>query len=204
MEEKQKKNYTGLIILSIIALLLAGGAGWLAYKLIEQQKENEELQELAEYDKLEMKQQYNDFYAQYGELQSQLSNDSLIAKIEKERIHTQQLIEELERTKATDATEIKRLKEEIASLRKVLQSYIMQVDSLNRINESLTAENVQIKEQVAKANTEIEGLASERNMLKDKVDIAAQLDATGFWVTPKNKKSKDTNKVKDVKTHLTC
>lgn len=199
MEEKQKKNYTGLIILSIIALLLAGGAGWLAYKLIEQQKENEELQELAEYDKLEMKQQYNDFYAQYGELQSQLSNDSLIAKIEKERIHTQQLIEELERTKATDATEIKRLKEEIASLRKVLQSYIMQVDSLNRINESLTAENVQIKEQVAKANTEIEGLASERNMLKDKVDIAAQLDATGFWVTPKNKKSKDTNKVKDVK-----
>lgn len=199
MEEKQKKNYTGLIILSIIALLLAGGAGWLAYKLIEQQKENEELQELAEYDKLEMKQQYNDFYAQYGELQSQLSNDSLIAQIEKERIHTQQLIEELERTKATDATEIKRLKEEIASLRKVLQSYIMQVDSLNRINESLTAENVQIKEQVAKANTEIEGLASERNMLKDKVDIAAQLDATGFWVTPKNKKSKDTNKVKDVK-----
>jgi len=199
MEGKSKNKYGGLIALGIIAILLAGGAAWLAYLLIEQQKENEELQELAEYDKQEMKKQYNEFYAQYGELQNKLSNDSLIAQIEKERVHTQQLLEELERTKASDASEIKRLKEEIASLRKVLQSYIMQVDSLGRINESLTAENVQIKEQVAQANTQIEGLSSERNILRDKVDIAAQLDATGFWVSPKNKKSKDCDKVKDVK-----
>jgi hypothetical protein len=49
------------------------------------------------------------------------------------------------------------------------------------------------------ANTQINNLSSERNQLKDKVNIAAQLDATGFWVSPKNKKSKDTDKVKEVK-----
>ena len=31
------------------------------------------------------------------------------------------------------------------------------------------------------------------------MNIAAQLDATGFWVTPKDKKGKEAKKVKDVK-----
>ena len=162
-------------------------------------QENEDLKELAELEKQEMETQYRDFDLQYEMLQSQLSNDSLIAQIENERRHTQQLLEELERTKATDAAEIKRLKAEIASLREVLRSYIMQVDSLNRINQSLHEENTQIKEQISVANTQITNLSTERNQLKDKVNIAAQLDATGFWVTPKDKKSKDAKKVKDVK-----
>lgn len=194
-----RKSYTGLIVLGIVVMLLAVGAAVLGYMLVDQQKQNEELQELAELDKQEMQSQYKDFDAQYEMLQSQLSNDSLIAQIENERRHTQQLLEELENTKATDAAEIKRLKAEIASLRKVLRSYIMQVDSLNRINQALNEENTQIKAQVTEANSQISNLSSERNKLKDKVDIAAQLDATGFWVTPKNKRGKETEKVKDVK-----
>lgn len=200
MEQKeQKKSYTGLIILGVVAILLAAGAAYLAYKLIEQEKENENLVELAELDKAEMMDQYMQFDQQYGELQNKLSNDSLIAQIEDERRRTQELLEELENTKATDAAEIKRLKAEIASLRKVLQHYVMQVDSLNRLNQTLTAENTQMKEKVQEANNQISNLSSERNQLRDKVDIAAQLDATGFWVTPKNKKSKDAKKAKDVK-----
>lgn len=163
------------------------------------QQENEELKELAELEKQEMKSQYKDFDVQYEMLQSQLSNDSLIAQIEEERRHTQQLLEELERTKATDAREIMRLKAEIASLRKVLQSYIMQVDSLGRLNQSLSEENTHMKEQISEANTQISTLSTQRNQLQDKVSIAAQLDATGFWVTPKDKKSKEARRVKDVK-----
>ena len=75
----------------------------------------------------------------------------------------------------------------------------MQVDSLNRINQSLHRENTQIKEQISVANTQISSLSAERNELKDKVNIAAQLDATAFWVTPMNKKGKDAKKVKYLK-----
>ena len=201
-EVQAKESSTGLIILGIVVALIAIAAAVLSYHFLYAKpliQENEELKELAELEKQEMASQYKEFDVQYEMLQSQLSNDSLIAQIENERRHTQQLLEELERTKATDAAEIKRLKAEIASLRAVLQSYIMQVDSLNRINQSLSEENTQMKEQISEANTQITSLSSERNQLKDKVNIAAQLDATGFWVTPKNKKSKDTEKVKDVK-----
>ena len=188
--------------MGILVALIAIAAAVLGYHYFYTKpllEENEELKELAELEKQEMESQYRDFDVQYEMLQSQLSNDSLIAQIENERRHTQQLLEELERTKATDAAEIKRLKAEIASLREVLKSYIVQVDSLNRLNQSLSEENTQIKAQVAEQSTQISTLSTERNQLKDKVNIAAQLDATGFWVTPKNKKSKDTQKVKDVK-----
>ena len=201
-EIDSKKNATRLIILGILVALIAIAIAVLGYHYFYTKpllEENEELKELAELEKQEMESQYRDFDVQYEMLQSQLSNDSLIAQIENERRHTQQLLEELERTKATDAAEIKRLKAEIASLREVLRSYIMQVDSLNRINHSLNEENTQIKEQISVANTQITNLSTERNELKDKVNIAAQLDATGFWVTPKDKKSKDAKKVKDVK-----
>ena len=201
-EIDSKKNATRLIILGILVALIAIAAAVLGYHYFYTKpllEENEELKELAELEKQEMESQYRDFDVQYEMLQSQLSNDSLIAQIENERRHTQQLLEELERTKATDAAEIKRLKAEIASLREVLKSYIVQVDSLNRLNQSLSEENTQIKAQVAEQSTQISTLSTERNQLKDKVNIAAQLDATGFWVTPKNKKSKDTQQVKDVK-----
>ena len=204
-QENQKparKSAARLIVLGIIVMLVAIFAAVQVYHYLYTKpliEENEELKELAELEKQEMANQYRDFDLQYEQLQSTLKNDSLIAQIEDERRRTQQLLEELERTKATDAAEIKRLKAEIASLRKVLQSYIMQVDSLNRLNQSLSEENTQIKEQISVANTQISNLSSERNQLRDKVDIAAQLDATGFWVSPKNKKSKDTQKVKEVK-----
>lgn len=198
-EKKKKKNSTTIVVLSVFLMLLIAALGFLAYLLIDKDKENQQLQELAELDKAEMKDQYKEFDMQYQELQKQLSNDSLIAQIEDERRHTQALLEELEHTKATDAREIARLKKEIESLRKVLRSYVMQVDSLNRLNQALQTENTQIKEQVVQANEQINNLSSERNQLKDKVNIAAQLDATGFWVKANNKKGKEAKKVKDVK-----
>lgn len=191
-----KKEY---IIFGVVVAVLIAVLGIVAYMLNQQKGENALLQELAELNKEEMADQYREFDQQYGELQKQLKNDSLIAQIEEERRHTQELLEELERTKATDAAEITRLKKEIATLRKVLQSYIMQVDSLNRINESLAQENNEMKVQVVEANTQINNLKLEAGALKDKVSIAAQLDATNFWASPKNKRGKDEKKAKNVK-----
>ena len=194
-----KKSKTSVIIGAALILLVAGCA-LLTFMLINENAKNEQLQELAELDKMEMELQYEEFDQQYNELQQQLTNDSLIAQIENERRRTQQLLEELRNTKASDAAEITRLKKEIASLRKVLRHYVEQIDSLNRLNEALVSENTQIKKKYDKAATQIDELSIERNELLDKVDLAAQLDATGFSITPKNKRGKLAKKIKDVKS----
>lgn len=185
----------GLVVAALVAAVI-----YLNHSLQNEKTENEELMQLAEINKQEMENQYKQFDMQYGELQKQLTNDSLMAQIEIERRHTQELLEELRRTKATDVAEITRLKKEIETLRGILRSYIVQVDSLNRLNEALTAENTNIKKQYNEAATQITNLSEERNKLKDKVDIASQLDATKFWVQTRNKRNKEAKKVKDVRS----
>lgn len=54
--------------------------------------------------------EYSTFATQYDELKVRITNDSLQQKLEQEKLRTQQLLEELKQTKATDAAEITRLK----------------------------------------------------------------------------------------------
>lgn len=193
-----KKNV--FIPLVVIFALLLCGIGYLAFSLNEQKAANEEMQELAALDKKEMENEYEQFALQYSEMKTKINNDSIIAQLTQEQMRTQELLEELKQVKSNDAREIARLKKELATVRKVLRSYVMQIDSLNRLNEHLSQENTRIKAQNDEANRQIAGLSSEKASLSEKVAIAAQLDATGISMTLQNKKGKTAKKVKDAKT----
>lgn len=193
-----KKNV--FIPLIVIFVLLLCGIGYLAFSLNEQKAANEEMQELAALDKKEMENEYEQFALQYSEMKTKINNDSIIAQLTQEQMRTQELLEELKQVKSSDAREIARLKKELATVRKVLRSYVMQIDSLNRLNEHLSQENTRIKAQNDEANRQIAGLSSEKASLSEKVAIAAQLDATGISMTLQNKKGKAAKKVKDAKT----
>ena len=184
-----------LIPIILIGLLLVAGIAYLSITLSNQKKENKAMQELAELDKKEMENEYQQFANQYSEMKSQISNDSIVAKLTAEQERTQRLLDELRNVKSTDAAEIARLKRELATVRKVLRSYGIEIDSLNRLNQNLTAENTQIKGQYAEATRQIEGLNNEKASLSEKVAIAAQLDATGISLQGKNKHGKTTNKI---------
>lgn len=192
-----KKVLYGLVALIIV---LAVGAGYLLFSLDRQKQANQEMQELAELDKKEMENEYEQFARQYSEMKTQINNDSIVAQLTQEQMKTQQLLEELKRVKSSDAREIARLKKELATMRAVLRSYVMQIDSLNRINENLTAENTRMKGQYAEATRQIAGLSTEKANLSEKVAIAAQLDATGINMTPFKKGGKKLKKIKDCKS----
>ncbi len=188
-----------LIPLILVILLLAGGAAWLYYNLDQQKKANEEMAELAAMDKKEMENEYQQFAAQYSEMKTQINNDSIVAQLTREQERTQQLLKELQQTKSSDAREIARLKKELATVRAVLRSYVLEIDSLNRLNQNLTAENTRIRGQYEQAQSQISGLNTEKASLSEKVAIAAQLDATAISLTGLDKKGKATKKTKKMK-----
>ena len=195
---KAKKILIPLMVVVIAALI--GGAVWLFLNLQEQKKVNEDMQELARLDKQEMENEYERFALQYSEMKTQINNDSIIEQLTQEQLRTQQLLEELKKTKAEDAREITRLKKELATVRAVLRDYVMQIDSLNRQNERLQAENTRVKAELSNRETQIAGLSSEKASLSEKVAIAAQLDATNIQMLLQNKRGKASKKVKDAKT----
>ncbi len=196
---EKKKLITG-IVTGIVGLALVGTVAYLYVNLDNQKKENKAMQELAELDKKEMENEYQQFATQYSEMKTQISNDSIIAQLTAEQEKTERLLKELKDTKSNDAREIARLKRELATVRAVLRSYVIEIDSLNRLNQNLTAENSRIKGQYNEATRQIEGLNSERASLSEKVAIAAQLDATGISMQLKNKKGKSTDKTSKCKT----
>lgn len=184
----------------IVGLLLIGGIVYLTISLNNQKQANKDMQELAELDKKEMENEYQMFADQYSELKTQINNDSIIEQLTQEQLKTEKLLEELRNVKASDAREIARLKKELATCRAVIRSYVLEIDSLNRLNQNLTEENTRVKGQYAEATRQIQGLNADKQTLSEKVAIAAQLDATGISMTLKNKRGKATNKLKRCKT----
>jgi hypothetical protein len=189
-----------IIPLIIVVLLLVGGVVYLYVNLDKQKKDNKEMQQLADLDKKEMENEYQQFANQYSEMKTQINNDSIVAQLTNEQLKTQRLLDELKHVKSTDAVEITRLKRELATVRAVMKGYILEIDSLNRLNHNLTSENIRVKGQYAEATKQIEGLNTEKQSLTEKVAIAAQLDANGIQMIAKNKRGKVAKKMKDAKT----
>ena len=189
-----------LIPLIVVIVLLLGGVTYLAIGLTHQRQVNKDMQELADLDKKEMENEYEQFDRQYSEMKTQINNDSIVAQLTQEQLKTQRLLEELRQVKSTDAREISRLKKELATVRAVLRSYVLEIDSLNRLNQNLREENSRVKGQYNEATRQIAGLSSEKASLSEKVAIAAQLDATGINMIAKKKNGKAVKRIKDCKS----
>ena len=189
-------NNKKLIIIIALLIVIIGGVSFFAFHQVQ---ENTEMTELFAIEKEEMENEYTTFATQYDELQVQINNDSLRQKLESEKLKTQRLLEELRQVKSSNAAEIMRLKKELATLRKVLRSFVQQIDSLNRENQQLSRENDNLKTQNRQAKAHISNLSSENEALSEKVDIASQLDATGIWAEGRNKRGKKAKRIKDVK-----
>lgn len=188
-------------LLAVIVLLVAALCTYffVIAPLQEKAEQNEQLLQIAEMDKAEMKNEYESFARQYSEMRTQISNDSLIAQLSQREQEVQNLLQELEQTKASDAAEIARLRRELATMRQVLKSFVAEIDSLNRLNTQLTAENQDLRQQQAAQQQQISALNNQNEQLSDQVAIAAQLDATAVAITAKNKKGKPARKIADVK-----
>ena len=189
------KKYV-LPLMSLVILALIAGAVWLFLNLQEQKQVNQDMKELAALDKQEMENEYERFALQYSEMKTQINNDSIVEQLTQEQLKTQKLLEELKKVKADDAREIARLKRELATVRAVLRDYVMQIDSLNRLNENLKRENTRVTAELEQRTQQVVGLSSEKASLSEKVAIAAQLDATNISLMLLDKKDKAMKKPK--------
>ena len=190
-----------LPLVAVIVLLIAGVA-YLAYNLNQEKQVNKDMQELAVLEKQEMENEYQQFADQYSEMKTRINNDSIINQLTREQERTKQLLEELRKTKADDAAEITRLKKELATVRAVLRSYVLQIDSLNQLNAELMDENNRVRSELEYTNQQNMALASSNMTLSEKVAIASQLNATNISLTPLNKKGKNNKHMKKARSLL--
>ena len=185
------------LLIAAVAVLVIAIIG-ITYLLFTEKKANRELVQEFQLDKEDLENEYRQFVQKYDELKFTVTNDSLALLLEQEQLKTQRLLEELRTVKSSNATEIRRLKKELATLRKILVGYVNQIDSLDRINKRQQQVIADVTQKYNTASQQISTLSKEKENLDKKVTLAAQLDVTNIRIEPRNKRGKVAKKVKDI------
>ena len=185
------------LLIAAVAVLVIAIIG-ITYLLFTEKKANRELVQEFQLDKEDLENEYSQFVQKYDELKFTVTNDSLALLLEQEQLKTQRLLEELRTVKSSNATEIRRLKKELATLRKILVGYVNQIDSLDRINKRQQQVIADVTQKYNTASQQISTLSKEKESLDKKVTLAAQLDVTNIRIEPRNKRGKVAKKVKDI------
>lgn len=181
-------------LIAIIGLLVII-TGILIGFLVTRNSQMQEMQEQYVVDKQELEDEYEAISLQYEGFKFSVQNDSLLYKLQNEQTKVLRLQEELRMTQASDKAEIKRLSDELSTLRKILRTYIQQIDSLNTLNQELRAENAQITNQYNRTSRTLQQVSQEREKLSEKVSLAAQLVATNINAKAVNDRGREQSRL---------
>jgi hypothetical protein len=119
------------------------------------------------------------------------SNDSLNSVMQKEKTRIVQLLS----INASNTQLIKRYKSEITTMRDIMKSYIVQIDSLNTRNKVLVTENTEIRQQINKVRNSNTQLSKVKEELTNKVVIASVIQAKDIVAVSLNRKRKETTRI---------
>lgn len=125
----------------------------------------------------------------------QTSNDTLNQLLVTEKAKIDELLDRMRVFRNNSYFEINRYKKEIGTLKGVLRSYVIQIDSLNSKNQKLSAENIRVKKQISWVKERNEKLESTTQNMKELISKASALDAREIRCFPINKKGREIKKI---------
>jgi uncharacterized protein (DUF3084 family) len=117
-------------------------------------------------------------------------------EIQVEMQQQKEKIDKLISIQADDAYKIRMYRKEMETLRTVLRSYIVQIDSLNMQNQELMAENKQLRNTELRLSTEKEQLEKDKTQLEEIKDLATTLQASRIALVMLNKRDKKTDRIR--------
>ncbi|NJM17119.1 MAG: hypothetical protein HC896_18595 [Bacteroidales bacterium] len=194
--ERNKAKSPALLIVLIV--LLAGGIGVLAVLYFNLKEQAVTTEALLEDQKNTLTNQLNELYVGYDSLKT--NNDS----INLELLAQQNKIKRLLAINASNAEKIKVYQKELMTLREIMKSYILQIDSLNQKNQFLIAENQEVRQNLISVESSKMQLEEEKQYLSSQVEVASILAAKNIVAYPLNDRGKEKYKADKVSTIKTC
>ena len=193
MAEK-KTNVNALYgVLGLLVVVL----GVAVYMLLDTRKNlnlvSDDLAEKTEFFRVEkdsLEGELRNIYFRYDTLET----NSLELEVEMQQ--QKEKIEKLISMQADDAYKIRMYRKEMETLRSVLRSYIVQIDSLNMQNQELMASNKQLRNTELRLSTEKEQLEKDKTQLEEIKDLATTLQASQIDMVMLNKRDKESDRIR--------
>ncbi len=196
LSEKPRKRRPVLLLILLIVLVCT--VVYLGYTYNELKKQSEIEQAELERQKVRLEEELVDIYNQYDSLKTE--NDTMNEKMQAQ----QENIERLLKINANNVYKIRMYEKELGTIRKVLRSYVVQIDSLNTANQELRAANLEARQQLNRAEKEKQELTQQTEELTSKIELASVLSAKNIIITPLNVRSREKLKHEKVDKIRVC
>lgn len=178
-------------LLVIVIALSVWQVASLKHDVAQAQLDNEQLQ--LTNDQLQLSNEFaaiNSQFAQYEDQAHMMANDTILAKYTAAKNKVEQLMQELKSEKRKSAAQIKKLKDEISTLRGLLRHYVAMVDSLGRENAELRDENSRVRNENRQISSRLNEANRVNETLSERMTLAEKLNVTGLQLTPIKKNGK--------------
>jgi len=186
MEQFTKKTPSGIIATTIIMAL---GLLVLVVMFFSQRSRMNEMETVLTQEKDSLANELRLMVKGYDTLKT--NNDTLNANLFREK----EKIVKLLSVNASNSQLIKKYKSEISTMREIMKSYIVQIDSLNTRNKILSAQNREIRQQITQVKNTNTELTKVKDELNSKVEIASVIQAKDIVAVSLNKKRKETTRL---------
>ena len=176
MQEKPAGNKNNKFMMVIIILLL-GFCGYLIWQNLELKKaidKGEIAYTEVSTERDQVQAELEEMLKKYEDLET--DNQELSAELAAEKAKIEELIK---KAKGKDWS-IYQLKKETETLRKIMKGYVVQIDSLNQLNNKLTDENKTVKNQLSNEQKKAQELTEKNEDLNTLVTVASHLKTLGL------------------------
>lgn len=178
-----QRNNIIVIVLSLILVVVV------VLFLLQRREHNVILNEIqTEKDSIQV--ELNEIVSSYDSLNTE--NDTINEQLMVAQTKVRDLLIEVEQTKKVSFDKISGYQKQVTTLRGIMRDFVVQIDSLNRRNEELMAENLEVKEQFKQVESENVQLTEEKGRLEQNLQRAAMLEARELIAEPLNSRSKAT------------
>ncbi len=191
----EKNLKTIVIVLSVVAVILLAVLAWV---WIDRQGMIDDLT----VEKESLTEQMMQLQADYATLSS--NNDSLNYQLDVEREKVEQLIERVKNTEATNRAKLRQYEKELGTLRSIMRSYIIQIDSLNTINTSLRKDIAEAKKEAKASKEKYEELRSTTDEYAKQVEKGSVIKGRGLNMVAITAANKETNRSSRVEKLKAC
>ncbi|MGN1210647.1 MAG: hypothetical protein ACI4TM_03100 [Candidatus Cryptobacteroides sp.] len=120
--------------------------------------------------------------------------DVINSQLDSSREQVSQLIDRIKHTEATNRAKIRQYEKELGTLRSIMKSYIVQIDSLNTLNRKLTADAAAARREAAESRRKSEELSRRIDSLNDQVAAGSVIKARGITLEAFNSSNKVTDR----------
>ncbi len=161
--------------------ILAGVAAALLIALVVVWIREHSLVSELKIEKQDLTEQIESLQSDYESLSSDY--DSINMQLDSSREEVAQLVERIKQTDATNRAKMRQYEKELGTLRSIMRNYIVQIDSLNNLNERLTQEAASARKEAAASKARNRELTAQVEDLSGQVAAGSVIKARGITLT---------------------